>query len=301
MKTRILLTAAVAGFLCAQLLDAQTVKPAAKPGAQPVARPAGPWAKVPALPTACYSTQDTYWEQNAAALAEVQQARYAQDDINGAIRQSATDSFNEDPMALAQRLQQAMMNDPQNAQKIMEQMNQSHAQAQVEAPALQEKEMQLEAEAKALVKQYKAALVRSHGAGNARWNALRKQFGLPPDATGPGEVDVPAGLQKGWYAVLRDWDAGYAANCAQWWSAAGPFHAYLKRYKDHLVLERIPYEKEFGDKPKLDSYKRMGVDATGWRTTSDYEAVEDYLKMANSLFAERALRAYCVRAVDCPI
>jgi hypothetical protein len=299
MKPGIFLTVIAAGLICAPPLLAQTPKPPAKPGTTPAARAASPWAKVPALPTACYQSQDQYREQNDAALDAVQNAHYAQDEINDGIRQNATDTFGNDPMAVAQRMQQAMMNDPQNARKAMEQMMQSHEQAQIEAPAQQEKEQQLEAESKTLVRQYKAALTKAQASGNARWTALKKRYGLDADANHPGESGVPDWVWAEWYVIQREWDAGYAANCAQWWSATGPIHGYLKRYKDYLVLERIPYEKEYLDKPALDHYQTIGVDATGWRTTTDYEAVEDYLKMARTLFDERATAANCTRPTDC--
>lgn len=300
MKARILLTAAVAGFLCAQLLDAQTVKPAAKPGTQPAARPVGPWAKVPALPTACYSSQDNYAEQNAAALAEVQNARYAQDEINAAIRQRSID--NDDPMAMAARIQQKMMEDPANAQKYMEQMMAGNQRAQEETPAQLEKERQIEAESEALMKQYRAALTRARVTGDTRLRALEKRLGVPPGSAGAmwvrmGDPGDPPWAQPERQAILKEWDRAYAATCPQWWGATGPIHAYLKRYKDFLVLERIPHEKEFMDKPRLNAYEMHGIDAKGWRTTTDYEAVEDYLKMAAKLFNQREIDPWC-RALE---
>jgi hypothetical protein len=300
MKAPILLTAAAAGILFAQLLAAQTVKPAARPGTQPAARPAGPWSKVPALPTACYSSQDTYWEQNAAALAEVQQARYAQDDINAAIRQRSID--NDDPMAMAARLQQKMMEDPANAQKYMEQMMAQNQRGQEETPAQLEKEQQIEAESDAVMKQYRAALTRARATGDARLRALEKRLQVPPgSASGMwvrmGDSGDPAWAHPERQAILKEWDRAYAATCPQWWSATGAVHAYLKRYKDFLVLERIPHEKEFMDKPRLEAYEMHGIDANGWRTTTDYEAVEDYLKMAAKLFGQREVDPWC-RALE---
>ena len=69
MKSRVFLTAAAVGLVCAQAL-------AAPPPAK-AAAPAGPWAKVPALPTACYSGQDKWWEQNNAAIDAVNEDQAA--------------------------------------------------------------------------------------------------------------------------------------------------------------------------------------------------------------------------------
>lgn len=286
MKARLFLAALAAVILC-------TPASAAAPA---TAASAEPWSKVPALPTACYATQDQWLDQNSAALYLVQQDHYRQNDINGAIRQKATDTFGNDPMALAQQLQQKMMEDPANARKYLEQMNQRSEEAAEVTPEQQEKEKQLENESKALIRQYHGALAKSMTAAEARWTALKKKMGLPMDATSPGEMGVADSAWSEWYAILRDRDTAYAANCAKWWSANGPMHAYMKRYKDYLITERIPYEKKFLDEPKLEQWRTMNVPTTGWRTTTDYDAAEDYMKMASTVFGERETRTNCETA-----
>lgn len=281
MKSTISLTAVAAVVICVQVL------------AETPAAASGPWVKVPALPTACYSGDDKWWDQNNAAIDAVQQDHYAQNDINGAISQRATDTFGADPMAVAQRLQQAMMNDPANAQKYMEQMMQQSEQAPAQVAAQSEKEKQLDAEAKTLMQQYKAALTKAMAPADARWTALKKRMGIPMDSPGPGESGVPEWAWAEWDVILHERDQAYVANCAKWWSATGPIHAYLKRYKDYLVLERIPYEKEMLDGPKLRHYQTLNVPTDGWRTTTDYEAAEDYMRRASSLFGERAQQPNC--------
>jgi hypothetical protein len=280
MKSRLFVTAFGAALFCA---PASAATPTAT----------GPWGKVPALPTACYSEGDPWWEQNDAAFNLVQQEHYRQNDINDAIRQNSTDTMEADPMAVADRLQQKMMDDPANAQKYMEEMQQQNQQAKEETPVQQEKEKQLEAESKRVMKQYQAALAKAMGPAEARWTALKKKMGIPMDSISPGEMGVPDWAWKEWYGILKDRDTAYVANCAQWWNAGGPVHAYMKRYKDYLVLERVPYEKKFLDEPKLERYKTMNVSTRGWRTTTDYEAAEDYMKMARVLFGERQVRPAC--------
>ena len=97
----------------------------------------------------------------------------------------------------------------------------------------------------------------------------------------------PQWAWKEWNEILKLQDKLYVANCATWWSATGPIHAYMKRYKDYLVQERIPYEKKLIDEPKLDNFKLLSVPTAGWRTTTDYEAAVDYMKMASGLFDKR--------------
>ena len=113
MSMRIFVTAAVAGLVCAPAL-------AAAPAAD-----AGPWAKVPAAPTACYTSQDQCQDQNSAAVDAVQKEHYAANERNdGTASRNSSEAQAANPMAMAQAMQQAMMNDPQNAQKYMEQMTQ---------------------------------------------------------------------------------------------------------------------------------------------------------------------------------
>ncbi|MGQ0428633.1 MAG: hypothetical protein ACT4UQ_01685 [Gammaproteobacteria bacterium] len=285
MKSRVFLTAVAAGFVCAQAL-----------AAPPPAAPGDPWAKVPALPTACYSGQDKWQDQSTAAFNVVQEAHNRQNDINDGIRQNASDTFGNDPMAVAQRLQQEMMNDPQNAQKMMEQLIQRNEQAPAEAAAKGEREQQIEAAGKSVQRQYEAALAKAYGPGNARLDALMKKH-KPMAGIGDlwlryGESGEPAWVRPEAHAIMKEWDKAYVATCATWWSATGPIHAYMKRYKDYLVQERIPFGKE-GDKAKLEHYRQVGVATTAWRTTTDYEAVEDYLKMAQELFGQRETAPYC--------
>lgn len=287
MKTRIVLTAALAGLTCAPSF-------AAAPAAD-----AGPWAKVPALPTACYSGQDQWWDQNNAAIDAVQQDHYAQNDINSAIEQNFRKAQEENPMAMAQAMQQAMMSDPQNAQKYMEQMMQRGEQAQAEAPAQLAKEQQFEAESKTLTQQYAAALATAYGPAEARWQALKKKRGYGPEVNMPGEMGEPDWVHTEYAAVLRDRDAGYLANCAHWWAAGSPIHAHLKRYKDYLVQERTPSRKKLIDDVKLEQYKSIDVPTDGFRTTADYDAAELYLKKASVMFGERRATPRCPTADRC--
>lgn len=295
MPTRTVLTAVVAGLACAQALAAPPAPAAKSPVAatRPAAVPAGPWSKVPALPTACFESQDHWLEQVDAAVEAVQQDLERQKGVNGAIGKKFQDAMSNDPFAVSQAMTQAMMSDPQNAQKIMQRLTQQGEQAQTEIPEMAEKESQLEAESKAVLKQYYAALEKAYGPGDARWTALKKKGGYEPDAIGPGESGVADWIWAEWDLVIRDWKNGYAANCAQWWAATGPIHAYMKRYKDFLVNERIPSQKTLIEQPVLEQYELMHVPTTGWRTTTDYEAAEDYMRRARDMFGERKASPEC--------
>jgi len=204
-------------------------------------------------------------------------------------------------MEMAQAMQQAMLDDPANAQAVMEKMMQTGQQAQTEVPAQLEREKQLEAESKTVVKQYKTALDKAMQPAVARWVALQKNMGWEVSqefAFGP-DPSWPQSAWQEWARIQKDRDAGYVATCAQWWSANGAFAAYMKRYKDYLVRERIPYEKKLGDEGKLYNYKMTNVPADDFRTTTDMEAAIDYMKMAWTLYGERMLNPYCRATNSC--
>jgi hypothetical protein len=290
MNTRAFLTAAVGGLACAQAMAAP---PAAAPDA---------WSKVPALPTACLSSQDQQWtERNNAAIAAVQESRTAQNEKNTALDQQANKALSENPMAMAQAVQQAMMDDPANAQKLIEKMTQTGTQAAAEMPERSEKEKQIEAESKTLLNQYKAALKTALGPAEARWHAFQKKMGwdTQDDFAIAGDPSWPQEAWQEWAAVQKIRDSAYAATCAQWWSATGQFQSYMKRYKTYLVQERIPFEKKMVDESKLDNYKLLNVPAGDYRTTTDMDAAIDYMNMASSVYGARMSDPYCRKDYGC--
>ena len=257
--------------------------------AQPVT---GHWAKAPALPTACYVSQeqDSFDKKLEAALAAVQADHDKQNEINDRIRESAQ---NVDPMELARRMQENLMKDPQKAMQYMQGVQNLGQGVQADQQVTFEKEKQLAAEEKALIERYKTALAKSYAPGNARWAALKKKLGIAPESTGPGEMGVPDWAWKEWDAILREWDRGYQATCAQWWNAAGPMHAHMKRYRDFLVQERVPHHHKHVDEPVLKNYQMTNVSSKGYRSVADFVAVEDYLKRAGRIFSQRLDRPRC--------
>lgn len=287
MKPQDLLTAGAAGLIFAHALAAAPTPT--------------PWAQVPALPTACYSSQDQWWDRNNTAIDTVQQTLYAQQESNSAVEQQSNEAMSENPMAMAQAVQQAMLDDPANAQKMIEKMVQTGQHAQTEVPAQTEREKQIEAESKALLGRYQAALDKSMGPAMAHWNAVQKKMGWATDANFPMAPDPswPQWAWQEWSGIQKDRDAGYVATCAQWWSATGGFQGYMKRYKDFLVRERVPYEKKLIDEPKLTQFKMLNVPADGYRTTTEIEAAIDYMKMASALYGQRMADPMCRKETYC--
>ena len=270
------LAAAFGAFLC---MPALSQTPAAT----------GTWARVPALPTACYTGTDPAMAKLDTAFEVIQADRYKQSDINAQIEET---SRNVDPMETARRVQQKMMADPQNAAKYIEQMQNLGQDIQAQTVPTFEKEAQMKTESEALMKRYQAALDAAYAPGNARWTALKKKLGIAPDSYGPGELGVPDWAWTEWDVILREWDRGYAATCPQWWAVGGQVHAYMKRYKDYLVKERIPYDEQH-DVAKVANYEMTNVSHAAYKSVATFEAAEDYIKRAQELFGQRKDRPRC--------
>lgn len=275
---RQLLIAAATILICATPLHAQTA-------------PGSLWAKVPPLPTACYSEDDAAYNRLTAMHDSVQVDHYRQSDINAAIDEQAR---NVDRMEVARRMQEAMLRDPQNAQKYLGAMHPSAAQEQTqEAQALLEEDNRIrQEESVALVTRYDAAFQKARGPGNARWAVLRKKLGLGSDAMGPGESGVPDWAWTEWHEILQEWDRAYQANCPAWFGAGGQIPAFLKRYKDFLMQKWIPQDEE-NDKKKLATYKIYNTPATGYKSVATHAAIEHYLELAQKLYGARETVPRC--------
>ena len=76
-------------------------------------------------------------------------------------------------------------------------------------------------------------------------------------------------------------------------------HAQLQRYQNYLVNEQIPQHKKYLDEAQLENYRMTNIPADDYRTTADYEAVEDYLDMAYKLFNQRRQDPRCTQGQRC--
>ncbi|MGZ9075425.1 MAG: hypothetical protein ACXW13_06585 [Burkholderiaceae bacterium] len=282
MTTRLfrrqLLTAALGAFVCAPAVMSQ---PAAT----------GPWAKVPAFPTVCYSGNDPFSATIEAARTAAQADLYKQQAVNAKIKEAYQKI---DPMEMATRMQKWMMSNPQEAAKSMQMAQAAGAESQgnVEADAKQKKA--LDDEWSALTKRYDAALTQAYAASEARWRALLTKAGMPYHPTigfGAGESPSPAVLAEH-KTILAQRDKEYQAACPQWWGAAGAMPAYLKKYQTWLAQQHVPYLDKF-DAANVQTYAIMNTPAAAYRSTSTLQSVVDYLGLVQKVFDRRPTQPYC--------
>jgi hypothetical protein len=255
--------------------------------------PASPWARTVALPTACYTSQDQFAETNRVALEAVSNDASSQKAKNDQISHDWGAKAGEDPMAMAARLQEQMMKDPQAAMKLMQQTGATQDPEAAQARRMQslEKIQQWDAEEKALIKRYQAAAQAALGPARAHFAALRKRLGIT-EGWGVGEGGAPDWAYLEYDNIKREADRAYAAFCPQWWGATGAMPAFMKRYKDYLVNERIPYDEETASQGQ--AALAMGTASTaGYRSTVTLDAVADYMRLAGRLYVERDWEPRC--------
>jgi hypothetical protein len=126
---------------------------------------------VPALSTACYAGTDPFAGKVDAALTAVKADRAKQAAINKKIADAHKAM---DPMEQAQRMQQWMMDNPEEAMKYMQGL-QSMGTEEGQAEVMEDPREQaaFEAERKDLIKRYRAGLAQAFAPADARWGAVR--------------------------------------------------------------------------------------------------------------------------------
>jgi len=88
-------------------------------------------------------------------------------------------------------------------------------------------------------------------------------------------------------------DQAYQATCPAWFGAGGQVQAHLKRYQDFLIQKRIPAGEE-RDRKKVEIYENMyKTPATNYKSVATYDAVEDYIELAQELYQWRQPTPKC--------
>ena len=280
MKARFLLTAVSAGLVCGQGL-------AATP---PTA--ANPWAKVPALPTACYSQQDSNWAAADPARDALNAEIERQKNLNAKVREKFE---NIDPFEKAQRMTQYLMDNPEAGAAYMQQ---AYAAGQNVTEDIQDWGESLQAineDEDALLARYEAARTKAYAPGEARRLAMVKRAereGASLDGEG-----VPDWAIIEMESIRRQWQTAYEAFCPAWWGPTGEMQAFTKRLKNYLVQEEIP-RRQSTDDELVKQFEMMGTPAGSFRSTAAMEGVVQYLDKVQPLYGNRNSERDCPPAPD---
>jgi hypothetical protein len=249
----------------------------------------GPFAKAPALPTACYLKDDPFSDKVAAATETTQ----ADIDRQKAVNQKIEEDFNNiDPMEKAQRMQQWMMSNPQEAMKWAQAQQQLGADTQTVGPEINAASMQFENEKKELVAGYGAALKQAAAPADARMEAMNAKLGPSGCGVGDSECSPEPWVIAEYNAIQKLRDTNYQGVCATYWSATGQVAGYLKRYRDWLSTTWIPSWIKT-DEARLAQYAIMNTPAASWKSTVPQETALMYLESARGLYAQRLNEPRC--------
>ncbi len=278
--------------------------------AQTAAAATGPWAKVPAFTTTCFeyvaaNTADPFYARLDAAKAAISADRDRQDAINAGIEEAFR---NIDPMVKAQRMQQWMMANPQEAMAYMQSAQAAPAQAQQELQSLDQQRRSRAAAWAALKQSYDHARISAYAPIEARRKALAGRIGYAYSAAQKDLVEPwvnfyqdPSTSGADWNdgeAISAGFDQRYRALCPQWWGANGKFHTYLQGEKQWFMNERTLYLAKF-DAPKLQQYAMMNTPAASYRSTAAQQAALEYLDLAYKVFNERDTLTRCEQPRNC--
>ena len=283
-----------AARLVAVALGACLCAPATYP--QPAAA-TGPWAKVPALSTACYTGTDPFVARLDAALTAVNADRARQQAINDKIVEAHK---NMDSSEQIQRMQQWMMSNPEAATRYMQglqSLGTEEGQAQLTEDG--NAQVRFDNEMKDLSKRYHAELARAYAPADARWQALLKKMGITENYPSIKDPAAPQWAMAEEDAINRVRDQAYAAHCPQWWAAAGPAQTWLKKYRTWLVQEHIPFQESL-EAQAAQTYAIMNTPAASYRSLATHDGVIKYLEVVAEVYAKRREKPICT-ATACGI
>jgi len=241
------------------------------------AAPAAPdhWTKVPKPPTACYTSQDRYSEEIYAAIEAMGQEIARQNEINGQVT-AQLDSL--DPMERQSRMQNYLMQNPQEAAKLMQAAQDQGAAVAAGINKDSENEQRLQDELKEMQSRYDAALHKVIGPLYSNLKAL----GI--SESGTQQKTVEAGI-----VIVKKINAEYERFCPEWWGASGPFNEWLKRYKEHLIEDHIPNNEDL-ETAKAIQFTMFGIPADKFQSTVAMETVIKYMSQTEKVFSHRLLR-----------
>ena len=242
------------------------------------APPGDPWTLVPALPDACYEQQDGFLADVAAGIATLDEQISAQQAINDSVGGQLSAISEEDPFAMANRMQDYMMNNPEEATKMMEKLYATGQTYAEDATGDFRREQELTAPLDDLVARYREEFAQIRTDLDAKLATLPTEMGEAGAFwTSQAVAQLPA--------INQQTDAAYAKLCARWWQN-GPFAAPLAEFRAFLANERVPREEEMFGQNKQ-QWDIQGIDTSEFYPTAAMEATRKYLQQLQHIYTER--------------
>lgn len=238
-----------------------------------------PWARIPALPTACYSAEDT----DAGAWATVSDQLAAERNRRRESNKKLTDQiFALEPAVLQQRMMAAVQKNPAQAQEIMAAVQQQGTQESLdEREATGREGNALEKRREMLLQAYNSEL----DAATAPLSARMKKHTVGKGQTAEDTRIVNESAAE----INRKYET---EHCPRMWRQDAP--ALMAEYKKFLVETQIPKAaaSEASTKRMLELF---GVPNREYQPTSEIDGVMAYLAFVGKLYGDRRAGPVVVR------
>ena len=223
----------------------------------------GAWSKVPPLPKACYSGQDTFSDDAGKARTELEAEIEKQEQINKGIRDQV---FQMDQATLQQRMMAAVQKDPARSQEIMQAMqSMGSPQGQSAGTGTAPEGNDFHARKAKLMEEYQAESNKVLGPSHAR--------ALEANSEGPRVA--------AWAEYNRQYET---VVCPRWFRTQAS--ELMASYRTYLVEQRIPPLAE-AERTSMRMPELLGVSTREFRPVAELKAVVDYLRSASAVFGQR--------------
>jgi hypothetical protein len=242
-----------------------------------------PWNVVPVFPSGCYSDKDDFAaklgaakEANARALERQEKAN---DDLSNRVKALG-------PAEMQTRMQTFMMENPEEATKLMQQnqaVGEQYADAQLKSEANRQKLM---AELNELQAGWHAALEKARAPIDAKFKELDGRAQKALVVVGESWTYAPWAVKE-YDALVVQWNSETEKTCGKWWLASGPFQQWLKRYKEHLINDEIPTREAADNVGAGFMVHLLDTPESSFKSTATLNAVKDYIDRVSEVFATR--------------
>ena len=272
MTPRALGTTVFLAAFSAGLLGPTTAATAAEPD---------PWTKVPAFPTKAYQS-DGFADELAAAHEALVRDIDRQTKTNDALAAKVKEL---DPMEVASRQQQYMMDHPEEAMKLMQrnqQLGQTYSSAEV---ASYDELKPLMAELDEIDARCKAALERALAPVNAKYADLDKRAQKDIIVAEAGDFYAPWAVKE-FNGLRGEENAAYESFSKTWWGPSGAYQGWLSRYREHLA-KLVPQREEAENIGAGFMVQIVGTPDAAFKPTGGLSAVKEYMEEIDKIFARR--------------
>jgi hypothetical protein len=237
-----------------------------------------PWSIVPAVPTTCYREQDNFATEVEAAIATLRESSTTQAALSKGISDQLGAAADVDPFALAQRMQEYMMTNPEEGMKMLQSMQTMGQSIGADISQENERRVELTTALDDLRSQYRNEYAAMRAPIDARLDAMLTKIE-------GHEAYYDEAATKLLPEYNRQASAAYEQLCGKWWQGRR-FAAPLEEYRSFLVDEYTPRLDETSEQTRQ-QLDIQGIDTSEYRSTASMDAAIEYLEKLQQIYAER--------------